>query len=79
MLVGSLKYIVSCPLIVAQRVNIIFGDSAAFIMRKDTGIRLRGPFASLEMILCCKTSIEQHKGNLKQSNALSSVYMGVLR
>ena len=48
-LVGSLKYIISCPLIVAHRVNIVCGDSAASILREETGIRLRRRFASLEM------------------------------
>ena len=37
------------PLIVAHRVNIICGDSAASILREETGIRLRRQFASLEM------------------------------
>ena len=45
MLVGSLKYIISCPLIVAHRLNIICGDSAAIILREETGIRLRRRFA----------------------------------
>jgi hypothetical protein len=45
----GLKNIISCPLFVARSVNAMYGDSAAFILRELTGIRLRRRFASLEM------------------------------
>ena len=45
----GLENIISCLLFVARSVNAMHGDSAAFILRELTGIRLRRRFASLEM------------------------------